>query len=88
KDVFDSLFEAEGSEIYLKNASDYIDLNDTVNFYTIMESAAMKNETAIGYRIMEHSYNSSANYGIVVNPQKSNLMNFSENDKIIVLSED
>lgn len=88
KNVFDSLFESEGSEIYLKNVTDYIDIKDPVNFYTIIESASRKYETAIGYRIIEHSYDSSLNYGIIVNPKKSELINFNENDKIIVLSED
>lgn len=88
KMVFDALFKSEGSEIYLKDVSDYIDTEEAVSFYTILESACMKGETALGYRIVKHSYESEHGYGIVVNPKKSEKIKFERNDKIIVLSED
>lgn len=88
KDVFDAFFESEGSEIYLKDATDYITIGQEINFYTILEAASHKNETAIGYRIVADSYSSEKNYGIVLNPQKTKMINFSKEDKIIVLSED
>jgi len=88
KTIFDILFDSEGSEIYLKNAADYIELNKNVNFYTVLESASFKNETAIGYRIMKYAFDAEKNYGIVVNPNKNREIKFSEEDKIIVLSED
>ncbi len=34
-DVFNELFQADGSEIYLKPAKDYIALDREVNFYTV-----------------------------------------------------
>ena len=49
--VFEDLFNAEGSEIYLKPAQNYITLGQEVNFYTIVKSARRRNEVAIGYRI-------------------------------------
>jgi len=88
KKVFDDLFQADGSEIYLKDAEDYIKLNEEINFYTILESAAMKKETAIGYRIIKNAHNVEDNYGIVVNPKKSDKIVLSEGDKVIVLAED
>ncbi len=88
KKVFDRLFEAEGSEIYLKPATDYIKPNEAVNFYTVLESAAKKGETAIGYRIQADASNPEKAYGVKVNPKKSDKLAFSENDKIIVLAED
>ena len=51
KKVYDILFEAEGSEIYLKPVSHYVKTGQPVNFYTVLESAAQLGETAIGYRI-------------------------------------
>src|SRR5438552_2729058 len=48
KAVFDDLFDAEGSEIYLKPAVNYIQPGREVNFYTVCEAAAQKNEIAIG----------------------------------------
>ncbi len=86
--VFEDLFDAEGSEIYIKPAVDYIKVGQPVNFYTILESAARKNEVAIGYRILAHSKDVNEQYGVVVNPKKSEFINFVEGDEIIVLSED
>lgn len=88
KRVYDNLLSSEGSEIYLKNVEDYIDVSKTVNFYTILDSALSKNETAIGYQINKYIHSSENNYGIVVNPRKSDQIEFSKLDKIIVLSED
>lgn len=85
--VFEDLFDAEGSEIYIKPVTDYITLGGPVNFYTILESAARKNEVAIGYRRMSEARNANLGYGVVVNPKKSDLIYFSEEDKVIVISE-
>ncbi len=86
--VFEDLFNAEGSEIYLKPISDYIKIGEKINFYTILESAKRKGQTAIGYRISSLSHNSSEAYGVVINPTKSDEITFSESDKLIVLAED
>jgi len=87
KKVFDILFEAEGAEIYLKNATDYVKPGVAVNFYTLMESAFAKNETAIGYRKIKHAFSPEHNYGIVVNPQKDEKIIFAAGDKLIVVAE-
>lgn len=86
--VFENLFRSEGSEIYLKPAVNYIKNDVEVNFYTIIESAKLKGETAIGYRIAAEAFNSSNAYGVKVNPVKTDLIKLTEKDKIIVLSED
>ncbi|MEP6795461.1 MAG: potassium transporter TrkA [Saprospiraceae bacterium] len=86
--VFDDLFNAEGSEIYLKPMSDYIKPGEKVDFYTILESGRRKGHTAIGYRIASLVHDSHKAYGIVVNPVKSKQMSFDKLDKIIVLAED
>lgn len=86
--VFEDLFDADGSEIYIKPVTDYIKLGKPVNFYTILESAARKNEVAIGYRKISEARNANMGYGVVVNPKKSDLITFTDKDKIIVLSED
>ena len=85
--VFEDLFDAEGSEIYLKPVTDYISLNTIVDFYTIIESANRKNQIAIGYKISSMSSDVNNSFGVVVNPIKSNQLNFNEFDKIIVISE-
>ncbi len=88
KKVFDDLFDADGSEIYLKDAIKYVKPNIPVNFYTVLESAAKKGETAIGYRIVEKAHSVEDNYGIFINPLKNEKVIFTEEDKIIVLAED
>ncbi len=88
KKVIDVLFEAEGSEFYLKDAEDYVKLGEEINFYTVLEAASYKNETAVGYRIIKHAHSVENNYGIKVNPDKDKMITFSEGDKIIVLAED
>lgn len=88
KKVYDVLFEAEGSEIYLKPVSRYVKTGQPVNFYTVLESAAQLNETAIGYRISSLSSDSDKHFGVALNPNKVNTVKFSEEDFIIVVAED
>ena len=87
-DVFNDIFDADGSEIYMKPATNYIKPGVSVNFYTIVESAKRKNEVAIGYRIAEYANDASKAYGVVVNPVKSESITYTETDKIIVIAED
>ena len=88
KKVYDDLFDADGSEIYLKDAVHYVKADMPVNFYTVIESAAMKNETAIGYRLNKFAHDVDKNYGIVINPVKTDRLTLTEDDKVIVLAKD
>jgi hypothetical protein len=58
-----------------------------VNFYTVTEAAHRRGETAIGYRLMSESHDAEKSYGVHTNPKKSERVNFSAEDKIIVISE-
>jgi voltage-gated potassium channel Kch len=87
-DVFNDLFDADGSEIYLKPARNYVALDAEVNFYTVTESAKKRGEIAIGYRLERFSDDSARAYGVRVNPPKSETVIFKAEDKIIVLAED
>ena len=86
--VFEDLLQSEGSEIYLKPISDYIKPNEKVDFYTVLESAKMKGDTAIGYRLNSQIHASEFAYGVVINPNKEAMIQFNIEDKIIVLSEE
>jgi hypothetical protein len=86
--VFADIFDAEGSEICLKPASVYIHLDRPVSFYSIVESARQKGQVALGYRLAANATNSEKAYGIVLNPIKSSVVQFTEADTIIVLAED
>lgn len=85
--VFDDLFDADGAEIYLKPATDYVSVDSAVNFYTVLEAAKRRNETAIGYRIVAEANDAEKSYGVRVNPSKSIDVTFSSEDKVIVLAE-
>jgi voltage-gated potassium channel Kch len=85
--VFKDLFDPEGSEIYLKPASQYVKAGSPVNFYTVVEAARQRGEVAIGYRLQALAGDSSQAYGVVVNPDKSKMVTFSEHDRIVVLAE-
>lgn len=86
--VFKDLFRSEGSEIYLKPITEYILPGKPVDFYTLIEAAAQRGETAIGYRIKADSKDSDKAYGVSVNPNKAKKVTFAPDDKIIVLAED
>ncbi|HEU4591556.1 MAG TPA: hypothetical protein VFS13_11670 [Steroidobacteraceae bacterium] len=85
--VFKVLFSSEGSEIYIRPMTDYIRLGSTVDFYTVLEAAAQRGETAIGYRLMKYADDQDHGYGVNVNPKKSEKHTFAENDMIVVLAE-
>lgn len=85
--VFDDLFKAAGSEIYLKPVDEYIRLGATANFATLVEAAHQRGEIAIGYRSMNLSHDANQGYGVVLNPAKSLDIEFFPDDRIIVLAE-
>ncbi len=86
--VFEDLFDAEGSELYIKSITDYVTPGAEVNFYTLIEAAKLKNELAIGYKIASQIEDSKNNYGIYINPIKSKNISLTKEDNIIVLAED
>ena len=87
-DVFTDIFDPEGAEIYLKPASDYVALDEPVNFYTVVEAAKRRGETALGYRLNSEVKDANKAYGVHTNPKKSEKVNFTAADKVIVIAED
>lgn len=86
-DIFTDIFDPEGSEIYLKPVSDYVQTDRPVNFYTVLEAARRRSETAIGYRLVSQGKDAGKSYGVHTNPRKSAEITFTPDDKIIVLAE-
>jgi len=84
--VFQDLFDPEGSEIYLKPVSDYVNTSQQLSFHTLVEAARRRGETAIGYRLLREA-SQPPSYGVHTNPKKSEPVVFVEGDKIIVLAE-
>lgn len=86
--VFNDMFDADGSEIYLKPMSNYVKSDTEIDFYTVLESAKRQGQIAMGYRVMSKQYDKDSSYGIVLNPNKSKKITFKPEDKIIVFAED
>ncbi|MEZ4595609.1 MAG: potassium transporter TrkA [Chloroflexota bacterium] len=87
KGVFDELFDAAGSEICLRPASDYVRTGVALTFATVLESSARRGEIAIGYREAAASGDARRAYGVVINPPKTRSLTFEPDDKVIVLAE-
>ncbi len=85
--VFDDLFSSVGSEVYLQPVEQYVAPGTAVNFYTVLEAARRRGETALGYRIAADAHKSNKGYGVTVNPVKTESVTFSAGDKVIVLAE-
>ena len=86
-DVFTDIFDPEGAEVYLKPISDYVAIDQPVNFYTVTEAARRRGETALGYRLMSESHDSEKAYGVHTNPKKSERVTFTSEDKLVVIAE-
>ncbi|MFN8461065.1 MAG: NAD-binding protein [Anaerolineales bacterium] len=85
--VFTDIFDPEGAEIYLKPVGEYVTLGAPVNFYTVVEAARRRGETAIGYRQVAQSKDAGKSYGVHTNPKKSEAVVFTSEDKVIVIAE-
>ncbi|MEV0612801.1 potassium transporter TrkA [Nonomuraea sp. NPDC050404] len=84
--VFAALFDPSGSEIYLKPAPSYVPAGARVNFATVLESARRRGESAIGYRLHDHSQEAPT-YGVRLNPPKDTDLVLEAHDSVIVLAE-
>ncbi|HEX8386584.1 MAG TPA: hypothetical protein VF576_10385 [Rubricoccaceae bacterium] len=86
--VFRDLFDPAGSEIYLKPAADYVEAGRPVTFYTVVEAARRRGQTAIGYRLQSQAHDAGASFGVVLNPNKAAHVTFAADDRVVVLAED
>ncbi len=85
--VFTDIFDPEGSEIYLKPVSDYVETGKPLNFYTVTEAARRLGHVALGYRLVSEAGEAAKSYGVHTNPKKSVPVTFTPEDKIIVLAD-
>jgi voltage-gated potassium channel Kch len=84
--VFADLFSADGAELYLKAASDYVSTGVDVTFYTVVEAARRRGEVAVGYRLKAESGDVDRARGVHLNPPKRERVAFTDADRIIVLA--
>ena len=86
-DVFRDLFDADGAELYLRDAATYVALDREVSFATVAAAAQARSEVAVGYRVAALSGNPSRAYGVVLNPGRDTKRRFADGDRIVVLAE-
>ncbi len=79
--VFKEILEAEGSEIYIKKAAYYAELDKPVDFYTLTQVAAERGDIAIGYKLLRNGETE-----IIVNPDKQSVVTLTSADEVIVLA--
>ncbi len=86
--VFDDLFSADGSEVYLKPIEDYVETGVPVNFYTLTHACTLRGEVAIGFKRQRFAQDPGQSYGVIVNPRKTDPVVFETGDRLIVLAQD
>lgn len=89
KNVYDDLFSEDGSEIYLKPLSLYLD-NPAVEltFADCIRIAQLRSEICIGIKVTADEANEDANYGVELIPDKKKKFKFMPEDCLVVLAED
>ncbi len=86
--VYEDLFSEEGSEIYLKPLSLYLDvMPESASFADFIRLAQKRNEILLGYRIRELEHSVQDNFGVIINPKKNLSIKPKDGDQLIVLAE-
>jgi Trk K+ transport system NAD-binding subunit len=80
QDVIEDLVSEEGSEIYMKNATDYFPVATEITCYSMLEEAIKKHHLFVGYKLYKQQP--------VFNPPLDSKVAFGPKDYIIVVSED
>ena len=86
-DVFRDLFDADGAEVYLRDAADYVILDREVGFATVQAAAQARGEVALGYRVLARANDKAAGYGVSLNPSRDARISFTRGDRVVVLAE-
>ena len=85
EEVFAELLGAEGSEVYLRPAGDYVELGTELVWATVVGAAASRGETAIGLKsasIAEPGHE----FGVRINLAKSSTHVLADSDRVVVLA--
>ena len=86
--VFIEFLSPGGPEIYLKPAQDYVAPGQPISFYTVLEAARRRGQTAIGYRLLAEAGAPERAFGVHLNPDKSTPITLAAHDRVIVLAEE
>ena len=80
--IFADLLGKGGSEIVMRSAGEYIAAGASVSFYSVLEAAKRRGETAIGWCCGRGAD------AVVLNPDKAEARTFGDNDRIVVVARD
>ena len=90
--VYDDLFQSEGSELYIKPASYYFDFNDeksiTLPYGECVQAARLRDEVILGVQIKSAQKKKDKMFGINLIPDKNDQITLTCEDGLIVLSKD
>jgi Trk K+ transport system NAD-binding subunit len=87
--VYDEIFEEDGSEIYLKPLDLYLEnVPEELTFADLLNISQSRDEICLGYRSKAHLNDVSENFGIVINPPKDHSIKSADIEQVIVLAED
>jgi hypothetical protein len=88
-EVYDNLFQEEGSEIYVKPASLYFaDLPQTVTYADLMALAQKRDgEVCIGYKLKSLEQDAGKNFGVSLIPPKDMKVKITADDALVVVAE-
>jgi ion channel POLLUX/CASTOR len=78
--VFADLFDSDGNEVYLKRAACYAPIGASTPWLSVQKMARQRGEVAIGYM--------RAGQNPLINPPQLESLALSDDDRIIVVSED
>jgi voltage-gated potassium channel Kch len=81
--VFRDLFDAAGSELYLKPVTDYVRIGGPISMATLVRAASERNEIAVGLKIR-----SGSDWAVRLNIPKSEQLTLSADDMVVVVAED
>ena len=91
-DVYDDLFQADGSELYIKPASYYFDFTKkesiTLKYGECVQAAQLRNEIILGLQIHADRKDRDKMFGIALIPDKNDEFEITEKDGLIALAED
>jgi hypothetical protein len=89
KQVYDDLFEEDGSEIYLKPANLYFDqLPIEVTYADLIGIAQKRQEICLGVKLKQYEQDEDRNYGVKLIPEKDTSYTLGPEDALVVLAED
>ena len=90
--VYDDLFQSEGSELYIKPASYYFDFNDeksiTLPYGECVQAARLRDEVILGVQIKSAQKKKDKMFGINLIPDKNDQITLTCEDGLIALSKD